>query len=66
MPEETPKPSSAAVIALLFSALTETLALIGKYKQAAQQAGEWTPEQEAAYKARRDALMADPAWQIQP
>lgn len=54
------------LIELLFAGIEHALALIEKYRAAAQQSGEWTPEAEATYKARRDALMAQPHWKIDP
>lgn len=56
----------SALIELLFSGLEHTIALIAKYRAAAQQAGEWTTEEEASYRARRDKLMTEPHWQIEP
>lgn len=54
------------VIALLFSAIESTISLIAKYRKAAQQSGEWTAQDETNYKTRRDALMSQPHWQIDP
>lgn len=55
-----------AIIVILFSAIDHTIKLIEKYRSAAQQSGEWTAEQEAAYKARRAQVMSQAHWQVDP
>lgn len=56
----------AELILLAFSGLEKGLQLLTKLRAAAQQSGEWTPEQEAQYKVKRDALMAQDHWKVEP
>ena len=53
-------------IAFGFDLVTRTLAYLEKLRAAAQQSGEWTPEQETAFKEQKKRLYASPAWQVEP
>jgi hypothetical protein len=52
-----------ALLPMVETGVTEFVAYISALRTAAQQAGEWTPEQEAAYRAALFAKTADPAYQ---
>ncbi len=61
--------STAAIIQLAIvllplvqTGVPEFIAWINSLKSAAQQAGEWTPEQEAAFRAAILAKSSDPAY----
>jgi hypothetical protein len=56
-------PAYAGLIAAL---LPKIDALIQGLTNTLSQANEWTPEQQAAFQQRIDALKADPAWQVTP
>jgi len=51
-----------ALLPMVQTGVTEFIAWINSLRAAAQQAGEWTPEQEAAYRAALLAKNNDPAY----
>lgn len=53
-------------IVLGLSALESILALLVKLRSTAQQAGEWTPEQETDFQNRLDTVTSQEHWKIQP
>jgi hypothetical protein len=52
-----------ALLPLVTTGVTEFIAWLNSLKTAAQQAGEWTPEQDAAFTAAILAKNNDPAYQ---
>jgi hypothetical protein len=52
-----------ALLPLVTTGVTEFIAWINSLKGAMQQAGEWTPEYQAAYRAALLAKGIDPAYQ---
>jgi hypothetical protein len=52
-----------ALLPLVENGVSSFIAWIDSMKSAAQQAGEWTPTQEAAYRAALFAKTQDPAYQ---
>lgn len=55
-----------ALLPLVQTGLTEFIAYIAALRSAAQQAGEWTDAQEAAFRASLFAATQDPAYQPDP
>jgi hypothetical protein len=55
-----------ALLPLIQVGIPELIAFINSLKAAAQQAGEWTAEQEAAYRAALFAKTNDPAYMLDP
>lgn len=51
-----------ALLPLVQTGVMELIAFINTLRAAAQQTGEWTPEQEAAYRAALFAKTNDPAY----
>ena len=51
-----------ALLPMVTTGITEFIAWIDSLKATAQQAGEWTPEQEVAYRAALFAKTNDPAY----
>jgi len=50
------------ILPLVTTAVPEFIAFINSLRSAAQQANEWTPDQEAAYRAALFAKSNDPAY----
>lgn len=55
-----------AILPLVQTAVPEFINWIASLRAAAMQADEWTPEQEAAYRAALWAKTQDPAYQPDP
>lgn len=55
-----------ALILLLLAGVDSTMRLIDKYRSAALQSGERTPEEEQEYLAERSKIMSEPHWKIDP
>lgn len=55
-----------AALPILNVGVTEFIAWLNTLKSAAQADGEWTPEQEQAFRAALFAKTADPAYQPDP
>lgn len=55
-----------ALLPLIQTGVTEFVAWINALKASLQQAGEWTPEQDAAYRAALLAKGLDPAYKPDP
>jgi hypothetical protein len=53
-----------AILPLVETGVTNFVAWINAMRTAALQAGEWTPDQEAAYRAALYAKTGDPAYQV--
>lgn len=51
-----------ALLPLVTTGVTEFIAWLGALKATAQQSGEWTSDQEAAYRAALFAKTGDPAY----
>ena len=52
-----------AILPLVETAVPQFIAFINSLRSAAQQSNEWTPAQEAAYRAALLAKTGDPAYQ---
>ena len=52
-----------AILPLVETAVPEFIAFINSLRSAAQQSNQWTPDQEAAYRAALLAKTGDPAYQ---
>lgn len=61
-----PFAGAPATAGLAVALLPRIEALISKLMAAAARTNAWTPEEQAAFQARIDALKADPAWQVTP
>ena len=57
------QPEYAALLAIIVPRID---ALIAKIGVDLGQTAAWTPEQQAAFQARIDAIKNDPAWQVTP
>lgn len=53
-------------VSLLLNVVIQIMDKIAKIRAAAQQAGEWTPAQEAEFQERKREIYNSPAWQIEP
>jgi len=53
------------IVVLILSAAKELIALAATYRKKAQQAGEWTPEDETKYLAERDRITSQDHWKIE-
>lgn len=53
----------ANIIALLMDLAMQIVSRINDVRDAAKQADEWTPEQEAAFQKKKDEIFATSRWQ---
>lgn len=57
---------TAEQIVLGLAALESLLTLLAKLRATAQQAGEWTPEQETEFQAKLETVTSQDHWKIEP
>ena len=54
------------IVFLALTALEKALIVVQKVRAAAQQSGEWTPEEEAQFQARLETVTSQEHWKIDP
>lgn len=63
---ETPPSSTGEKVILALTALEALFLLLQKLRASAQQAGEWTPEQETEFQSKLDTITSQDHWKIEP
>lgn len=59
-------PALIALLPTLLSGIREAVTVINSIRAAARQTGELTPEQDAEFQAKLDAMFASPEWEPRP